>query len=537
MSKTLRVALAQINTTVGDITGNVRKILETSAKARDAKADLVVFPELAITGYPPEDLLLRTSFIDKNIAAWEEVARNTHGITTVAGFADRDAKGRVYNAAGIAANGETVGVYRKMHLPNYGVFDEMRYFSKGSEPLLISVSGSRIGITICEDVWVPGGPVPREAKEGAGLIINISSSPYHAGKWRTRRDLVAAHAKRNRLPVAYCNLVGGQDELVFDGGSMVIDSSGGVIARAAMFEEELLVCDIGGRERGGPIAPIPRAEEEVFRALVTGTRDYIEKNRFPGVIIGLSGGLDSSIVAAVATEALSPDRVVGVTMSSPYTSEESVQDAHALAANLGIRRIDLSINETFDAFRNTLAEPFRNLASDSTEENLQARIRGTLLMALSNKLGSLVLATGNKSEMSVGYVTLYGDMAGGFAVIKDVFKTMLYSVSRWYNESYAQEIIPERVFLKAPTAELKPNQKDTDTLPEYAVLDPILKLYVEQDRSVSEMIEAGHDADVVRQVVSMVDRSEYKRRQAPVGVKITPRAFGRDRRMPITSRI
>lgn len=528
--------MAQINATVGDIPGNVRKILETSARAREAKADLVIFPELSITGYPPEDLLLRASFIDRNLAAWEEVAREISGITAVVGFVDRDGKGRTYNAAGVAANGGSVGVYRKMHLPNYGVFDEMRYFQKGSEPLLVSVNGTRVGITICEDVWVSGGPVPREAKEGAGLIINISSSPYHAGKWRTRRDLVSSHAKRNRLPVAYCNMVGGQDELVFDGGSMVVDSSGEVIARAAMFEEELLVCDIWGREPHGPIAPIPRAEEEVFRALVTGTRDYIEKNRFPGVVIGLSGGLDSSIVAAVAVEALSSDRVLGVTMSSPYTSKESVQDAHALAANLGIRCIDLSITEVFDMFRSTLAEPFRNLASDSTEENLQARIRGTLLMAMSNKFGSMVLATGNKSEMSVGYATLYGDMAGGFAVIKDVFKTMVYRVSRWYNESHALEIIPERVFAKAPTAELKPNQKDTDTLPEYEVLDPILKLYVEQDKSIREMIEAGHDPDIVRQVVSMVDNSEYKRRQAPPGVKITPRALGRDRRMPITRR-
>ena len=533
----MRVALAQINATVGDISGNVRKILETSARAREAKADLVIFPELSITGYPPEDLLLRASFIDRNLAAWEEVVSEIRGITAVVGFVDRDAKGRTYNAAGVTANGGSIGVYRKMHLPNYGVFDEMRYFHKGSEPLLVPVSGTRVGITICEDVWVSGGPVTREAKEGAGLIINISSSPYHAGKWRTRRDLVASHAKKNRLPVAYCNMVGGQDELVFDGGSMVLDSSGEVIARAEMFKEELLVCDIWGREPHGPIAPIPRAEEEVFRALVTGTRDYIEKNRFPGVIVGLSGGLDSSIVAAVAVEALSSDRVLGVTMSSPYTSEESVQDAHALAANLGIRCIDLSITEVFNEFRNTLADPFRNLASDSTEENLQARIRGTLLMAMSNKFGSMVLATGNKSEMSVGYATLYGDMAGGFAVIKDVFKTMVYRVARWYNESHAQKIIPERVFEKAPTAELKPNQKDTDTLPEYEVLDPILKLYVEQDKSIREMVEAGHDPDIVRQVVSMVDSSEYKRRQAPLGVKITPRALGRDRRMPITSRM
>ena len=536
MSRPLRVALAQINATVGDISGNVRKIFETSERAREAKADLVVFPELAIPGYPPEDLLLRSSFVERNIAAWNEVARGVQGITAVVGFVDRDGKGRAYNAAGVAANGRPVAVYRKMHLPNYGVFDELRYFHRGTEPLLFTVGGTRVGVTVCEDVWVPGGPVPREVKEGAGLILNISSSPYHAGKWRVRRDLVASHARRNQVPVAYCNMVGGQDELVFDGGSMVVGPSGEVIARAAMFDEELLLCDLGGREPRGPVAPIPEREEEVFRALSTGTRDYVEKNRFPGVILGLSGGLDSSIVAAVATEALSPSRVLGVTLSSPYTSRESVEDAHALAANLGIRCIDLSISEAFEAFRTTLAEPFRNRATDATEENLQARIRGTILMALSNKFGDLVLTTGNKSEMSVGYATLYGDMAGGFAVIKDVFKTMVYRLSRWYNERHGRDVIPEQVLAKAPTAELKPDQKDTDSLPVYEILDPILKLYVEQDKSIPEMTAAGHDEDVVRRVVSMVDRSEYKRRQAPPGVKITPKAFGRDRRLPITNR-
>ncbi|MBE0603607.1 MAG: NAD+ synthase, partial [Deltaproteobacteria bacterium] len=442
MSRPLRVALAQINATVGDISGNVRKIFETSERAREAKADLVVFPELAIPGYPPEDLLLHSSFVDRNLAAWNDVARGVQGITAVVGFVDRDGKGRAYNAAGVAANGRPVAVYRKMHLPNYGVFDELRYFHRGTEPLLFTVGGTRVGVTVCEDVWVPGGPVPREVKEGAGLIINISSSPYHAGKWRVRRDLVASHARRNQVPVAYCNMVGGQDELVFDGGSMVVGHTGEVIARAAMFDEELLLCDLGVREPRGPIAPIPQREEEVFRALSTGTRDYVEKNRFPGVIIGLSGGLDSSLVAAVATEALSPSRVLGVTLSSPYTSRESVEDAHALAANLGIRCIDLSISDAFEAFRNTLAEPFRNRATDATEENLQARIRGTILMALSNKFGDLVLATGNKSEMSVGYATLYGDMAGGFSVIKDVFKTMVYRLSRWYNEKHGRDVIP-----------------------------------------------------------------------------------------------
>jgi NAD+ synthase (glutamine-hydrolysing) len=536
MGKALRVALAQINATVGDISGNVRKILETCERAREAQADLVVFPELAIPGYPPEDLLLRSSFIEKNLAAWDEVAGGVRGITAVVGFVDRDAKGRTYNAAGVAANGRPLGVYRKMHLPNYGVFDEMRYFHRGTEPLLFSVKGVRVGVTVCEDVWVRGGPVPRVAREGAGLIINISSSPYHAGKWRERRDLVASHARRNSVSVAYCNMVGGQDELVFDGGSMVVGPKGEVIARARMFDEELLLCDLGGRGPRGPVAPILPREMEVFRALVTGTRDYVEKNRFPGVIVGLSGGLDSSFVAAVAVKALSPSRVLGVTMASPYTSRESVEDAHALADNLGIRCIDLSISDTFETLGRTLSPVFAGRAADATEENLQARIRGTILMALSNKFGDLVLTTGNKSELSVGYATLYGDMAGGFAVIKDVFKTMVYRVSRWYNESRGRPGIPERVLDKPPSAELKPGQKDSDTLPKYGILDPILKMYVEEDRSVAEMVAAGHDEETVRRVVSMVDRSEYKRRQSPPGVKITPRALGRDRRMPITNR-
>ena len=536
MSRPLRIALAQINTTVGDIPGNVRRILTGCGRAREAGAALVIFPELAITGYPPEDLLLRGSFIDRNLAAWDEVARGVRGITAVVGFVDRDGKGKAYNAAGIAADGRPLGVYRKIHLPNYGVFDEVRYFRRGTEPMLFPVGGTRAGITVCEDIWVRGGPVPRESKEGAGLILNISASPYHAGKWETRRNLLAGHARRNRLPVAYCNLVGGQDELVFDGGSMVVGPWGEVIARAAMFDEELLLCDVGGPEPGGPVAPILPLEEEIFRALVTGTRDYVEKNRFPGTIVGLSGGIDSSIVAVVAVEALSPSRVLGVTMSSPYTSRESVEDAHALAENLGIRCLDLSISDTFEALGRTLAAPFAGRAADAAEENLQARIRGTILMALSNKFGDLVLTTGNKSEMSVGYATLYGDMAGGFAVIKDVFKTMVYRVSRWYNESRGRAVIPERVLAKPPSAELRPNQFDTDSLPDYAILDPILKMYVEEDRSVPEMTAAGHDEAVVRRAVSMVDRSEYKRRQAPPGVKITPRALGKDRRMPITNR-
>ena len=536
MSQPLRLALAQVNATVGDIAGNVRTVLAACGRARDAGAHLVVFPEMVLPGYPPEDLLLRASFVEKNLAAWREVAGSVRDVTVVAGFVDRDAKGRVCNAAGVAEGGKVLGVYRKMHLPNYGVFDEMRYFRRGTEPMVFPVGGRRVGITICEDIWVRRGPVAREAKEGADLILNISASPYHAGKWEVRRDLLAAHARRNGLPVAYCNLVGGQDELVFDGGSMVVGPKGDVIARAAMFSEDILLCEIGGPSGGGTIAPIPALEEEIFRALVLGTRDYVEKNRFPGAIIGLSGGIDSSIVAAVAVEALGPSRVLGVTLSSPFTSRESVEDAHALARNLGIRCIDLSIAEAFGALTGTLAETFAGRAADTTEENLQARVRGTILMALSNKFGSLVLTTGNKSEMSVGYATLYGDMAGGFAVIKDLFKTMVYRVSRWYNARRGRDVIPERVLTKPPSAELRPGQKDSDSLPEYDMLDPILKMYVEKDRSVPEMVAAGYPEDVVRRVVKLVDGSEYKRRQAPPGVKITPRALGKDRRMPITNR-
>ena len=534
--KPLRIALAQINTTVGDIAGNARKILDYVERSREAGAALVVFPELAIPGYPPEDLLLRASFIEENRSAWRTIARQVRGVTAVVGFVDRDARGKNYNAAGIASGGRIRGIYHKMHLPNYGVFDEVRYFSPGKEPMLFPAGRSAIGVTVCEDIWVRRGPLPREAKAGARLILNLSSSPYHAGKWETRRELVAGHATASRCPVAYCNLVGGQDELVFDGGSMVVSAKGRLLARAKMFEEDLLLCDVDGEEEGGRTAPAPKDDEEIFRALVLGTRDYVDKNRFPGAIIGLSGGIDSSLVAAVAAEALGPSRVLGVTLSSPYTARMSVEDAHALAGNLGIRCIDLSIGEIFRTIASELAEPFRGYPPDTTEENIQARIRGLILMALSNKFGHLVLTTGNKSEMSVGYATLYGDMAGGFAVIKDLFKTSVYGLSRYYNRTCGRAVIPERVLTRPPSAELAPDQKDSDALPAYEVLDPILRMYVEEDRSIPAMVAAGYPEEVVRRVVSLVDGSEYKRRQAPPGVKITPRALGKDRRMPITNR-
>ncbi len=534
--KPLRIALAQINTTVGDTAGNAGKILDYVARARESGAALVVFPELAIPGYPPEDLLLRVSFLEENLRAWKEIASRVKGITAVVGFVDRDKRGRNYNAAGIASGGRVRGVYHKMHLPNYGVFDEARYFSPGKKPMIFPAGRSAVGVTVCEDIWVRRGPLSREAKAGARLVLNLSSSPYHAGKWEERKEIVARHATVSRCPVAYCNLVGGQDELVFDGGSMVVSAGGNLLARGKMFEEDLLLCDVDGDGEGGRIDPAPNEDEEIFRALVVGTRDYVEKNRFPGLIIGLSGGIDSSLVAAIAVEALGAERVLGVTMSSPYTAKMSVEDSHKLAANLGIRCTDLSIGEIFRAFGSELAETFRGHSPDTTEENIQARIRGTILMALSNKFGHLVLTTGNKSEMSVGYATLYGDMAGGFAVIKDLFKTNVYRLSRYYNRKHGRDVIPERVLTRPPSAELAPDQKDTDSLPEYDVLDPILRMYVEKDRSIPEMVAAGYPEEVVRRIVSLVDTSEYKRRQAPPGVKITPRALGRDRRMPITNR-
>jgi NAD+ synthase (glutamine-hydrolysing) len=534
--KPLRIALAQINTTVGDTAGNAGKILDYVARARESGAALVVFPELAIPGYPPEDLLLRVSFLEENLRAWKEIASRVKGITAVVGFVDRDKRGRNYNAAGIASGGRVRGVYHKMHLPNYGVFDEARYFSPGKKPMIFPAGRSAVGVTVCEDIWVRRGPLSREAKAGARLVLNLSSSPYHAGKWEERKEIVARHATVSRCPVAYCNLVGGQDELVFDGGSMVVSAGGNLLARGKMFEEDLLLCDVDGDGEGGRIDPAPNEDEEIFRALVVGTRDYVEKNRFPGLIIGLSGGIDSSLVAVIAVEALGTERVLGVTMSSPYTAKMSVEDSHRLAANLGIRCTDLSIGEIFRAFGSELAETFRGHSPDTTEENIQARIRGTILMALSNKFGHLVLTTGNKSEMSVGYATLYGDMAGGFAVIKDLFKTNVYRLSRYYNRKRGRDVIPERVLTRPPSAELAPDQKDTDSLPEYDVLDPILRMYVEKDRSIPEMVAAGYPEEVVRRIVSLVDTSEYKRRQAPPGVKITPRALGRDRRMPITNR-
>jgi len=564
----LRIGLAQINTTVGDVDGNVRRVCETLDRARAMGVDLIAFPELAIPGYPPEDLLLKPDFVRANQAALDRIAPCTHDLTAVVGFVD--GADRLYNAAAVFVNGKRAGVYHKHRLPNYGVFDEKRYFHAGDACPVFSLNDSPIGVTICEDIWYPGGPPQAVAAGGALVIVNINASPYHAGKWREREQMLRTRAQDYGAAIAYVNLVGGQDELIFDGTSVVLDHTGTVRARAAQFEEDLLVCDvdieaarrarqqqslraadeetaavatpvIDLRTRGPlsrPVLPAHLIEplpptEEVYSALALGLRDYVAKNGFKHVVIGLSGGVDSALVAAIAADALTPDRVHVAFLPSPYTSQESRSLATRAAGNLGVGVIDVSIGTIFKAYLDALAPVFTGRQPDVAEENIQARIRGTLLMALSNKFGWLLLATGNKSEYSCGYATLYGDMAGGFALIKDVPKMLVYELARWRNRQ--GEVIPQGIIDRAPTAELRPGQKDTDSLPPYEILDPILRLYVEEDTPPDEIVARGFDATTVARVVAMVDRNEYKRRQAPPGVKITPKAFGRDRRLPMTN--
>ncbi|HET92328.1 MAG TPA: NAD+ synthase [Chloroflexi bacterium] len=566
----LRLALAQINTTVGDMVGNVNKIITYLERARELAADLVAFPELTVTGYPPEDLLLKPAFIAANREAVEEIRAATAGLTAVVGFADVDDD--VYNAAAVLHDGTLAGVYRKHYLPTYGVFDEDRTFRAGEGSPLFLLRDVVIGISVCEDMWYPQGPPQVQAHAGAQLLINISASPYHAGKGAGRERMLATRAADNVAIVAFCNLVGGQDELVFDGSSLVFDERGELIARGEQFEEDFVFIDVDvgsvfrqrlhdprlrkeqspnvariplpALERPGsypdlpssPIAePLPR-REEIYRALVLGTRDYVHKNGFRQAVIGLSGGLDSALVTCVAADALGPENVTGVAMPSRYSAQMSETDAARLADNLDINFLVIPIERAFQAYLDTLAEPFAGQETDVTEENLQARIRGNLLMALSNKFGWLVLTTGNKSEMSVGYATLYGDMAGGFAVLKDVPKTLVYELAYWRNEQNGSPVIPERTLTRAPSAELRPHQKDTDSLPPYEVLDPILEAYVEEDRSADEIVALGFKRPLVERVARMVDRNEYKRRQAPPGVRITHRAFGKDRRLPITNK-
>ena len=552
----VRIAMAQINCTVGDLDGNLRKMREYIQKAELAGADIIAFPELAITGYPPEDLLLKPRFVKDNLDAVRELTESVAHIVVIAGFVDKD-HGALYNAAAVMYEGETVGVYHKMFLPNYGVFDEKRYFKAGTQPLVFRFGKSAFAVNICEDIWHKDGPAGLQALSGARLILNINASPYHAGKIKEREKIIRAQAKVNRVHIAYINLVGGQDELVFDGQSMVVNSAGKITSRAEAFKEDLLIHDLAipiTRKRASK-GVITIADEmpyknkiwvspketkplalaaEVYQALVLGLRDYAAKNDFKKVVIGLSGGIDSALVASLAVDAVGKDNVTGVFMPSRYSSDESADDARALAVNLGIEIMNVSIEQIYKMYLLVLEPRFAGQARNTAEENLQARIRGNILMALSNKFGWLVLTTGNKSEMSTGYATLYGDMAGGFAVIKDVPKTLVYTLARYGNSLHAA--IPERIFTKAPTAELKPHQQDSDTLPEYEKLDPILKAYIEEDKDGDEIISSGFDQKTVSKVLGMVDKSEYKRRQSPPGIKITPKAFGKDRRMPVTNR-
>jgi NAD+ synthase (glutamine-hydrolysing) len=535
----MRVALAQIDPTVGDIDGNAAKVAEWTERALAAGAELVIFPELCIPGYPAEDLYLKPHFVEANRRAVEELARGVSGITVLVGFAEPAPGGgdfrHAFNSTAVLADGAVQAVYRKNRLPNYAVFDEQRYFLPGVEPLTIEVAGAAVGLTICEDCWAPGPPAQAEADAGAKLIANPSGSPYHRGKGRERETMFAERAREYGAFVAFCNLVGGQDELVFDGQSLVVGPDGEVLARAAQFEEELLVCEVPGGP--GPTAEPLDDIDEVYAALELGLRDYVEKNGFKHVGLALSGGIDSALVALLAADAVGPERVSCVVMPSPHSSSETQEDARNIAANLGCELIEIEIEPMMDGYERALtpdgADP---AAPDLAAENIQARIRGNLMMALSNRHGWLVLTTGNKSEMSVGYATLYGDMAGGFAVIKDVPKGLVYELVERRNERAGRELVPVSVIERPPSAELRPDQLDSDSLPDYDLLDRILEAYVERDQGREEMIAAGLPGETVDEVIRLVDHSEYKRRQAAPGIRITPRAFGKDRRLPITNR-
>ncbi|GBE00258.1 glutamine-dependent NAD(+) synthetase [bacterium BMS3Abin07] len=570
--KLIRVALAQINLTVGDIHANGEKIINYIQKAEDLSADIVVLPELAVTGYPPEDLLLKPQFIKDNMREMDRIKEAVGDILGIVGFVDMDED--IYNAAAVIYKGEIIDRYHKVYLPNYGVFDELRYFQAGDRYPVYKVAGVDIGINICEDIWYPDGPYHFQALRGAEMIININASPYSIGKSQIREKMLTTRALDNEVVVAYLNMVGGQDELVFDGHSLIVDQRGEIIVRGRQFEEDMIVCDIDiegvfmkrlhdpkrrqevlsfdssrvdvvkvnndikkkDKLAGKGVVGVKDLYDEIYTALLTGTRDYVEKNGFESVIVGLSGGIDSSLVACIAADALGKDNLNLVFMPSGFTSAGSVEDAKLLAQNLDIKLLTIPISRIFEDYLESLSDIFMDIERDVTEENLQARIRGNLLMALSNKFGWLVLTTGNKSEMSVGYATLYGDMAGGFAVIKDVSKTLVYELAKWRNGRADNGLIPERVLWKEPSAELRENQKDSDSLPPYPVLDPVLKAYIEDDMSFEEILHLGCSSECAEKVVRMVDRSEYKRRQSPPGIKITLRAFGRDRRFPITNR-
>ncbi len=569
--KKLRIGLAQINVTVGDLKANAEKIENYILEAKRKGCDIVAFPELALTGYPPEDLLLKPSFIEENLKFIKKLATSSKDIISIVGFVDK--KEDIYNAAAIMLDGELIDVYHKNYLPNYGVFDEMRYFQKGNEIVLLNIEGYKIGISICEDIWYPENPINIQAIEGAELVININASPYHIGKAKYREEMVKVRSRDNLIAIAYVNMVGGQDELVFDGNSFITMPDGSFLVKGQAFEEELLIADIeldsifrnqlkdnrlrnlrANYKREEIVREIItdykikekfdeppeyvildyREIELIYNALKTGLRDYIKKNNFQKVVIGLSGGIDSSLTATIAVDALGKENVKGVIMPSEFTSKESIEDATLLARNLGIEVFTLPISQIFDLYIQELKPVFKDLPWDHTEENLQARIRGNLLMALSNKFGWIVLATGNKSEMSVGYATLYGDMVGGFAVLKDVLKTRVYELAEYRNS--ISPVIPQRVLEKPPSAELRPDQTDEEELAPYPILDEIIRLYIEEDIPAVEIPKYGIDENLVKKIVRMIDKNEYKRRQAPIGIKITEKAFGKDRRMPITNR-
>jgi len=564
------MALAQVNPTVGAIEANARMVIDWMGRARAAGADVVAFPELVLTGYPPEDLVFKPAFIEANLRALADVAAQSRGLTAVVGFVDK--RDDIFNAAAVLHDGAPVGVYHKQYLPNYGVFDENRYFQAGTESPIFTLGELVFATNICEDIWYPTGPTTVQALAGAELVVSINASPFHAGKAQFREKMLATRAADDLVCLAFVNTVGGQDELVFDGQSFIFNEKGERVAMGRAFEEDLVVADLElddvfrarlhdsrrrkeklrteGAVRRLSLPPLPtrerpalppreRAEvdrlEEIYRALVVGLGDYVRKNRFRHVVVGLSGGIDSALVACIAVDAVGAANVTGVTMPSPYSSAGTRRDAARVARNLGIEFLRLPITGVFSAYRRALAKPFKGLKEDVAEENLQARIRGNYLMALSNKFGWLVLTTGNKSEIGVGYSTLYGDMAGGFAVIKDVPKTLVYEISVHANARAGRELIPRSIFERPPSAELRPGQTDQDSLPPYPVLDAILEAYVEGDQSLPEIVARGFDEATVRRVIALVDRNEYKRRQGPIGIKITPRAFGRDWRLPIVN--
>jgi len=548
----MKIALAQINPTVGDLEGNAKKIIDYIGRAKKQGADLVVFPELAITGYPPEDLVLKPQFITDNISALKKIVKASKGMGVYVGFVDRKGpstrlrraqssrSGRrndIYNAGAFIDNGKITKIYRKNNLPNYAVFDEKRYFKEGTGPAVVSFRGVKIGLGICEDIWVEEGPYKGEARAGAKIILNINASPYHVGKIYDREKVLKKRAVSTRAHIVYVNMVGGQDELVFDGGSMVFNSKGKLIASASQYKEELLIFDENGPDApvgaSGRIAPKPDRLSEIYEALIMGVRDYVEKNKFGGVIIGISGGIDSALTAVIARDALGSSRIHTIFMPSEYTAQQSLDDSKLVTTNLGVKMDVIPIKDVFSQYLSTLAPNFRGKPANIAEENLQARIRGNILMALSNKFGWLVLNTGNKSETSTGYCTLYGDMAGGFSVLKDIPKTLVYKLVNWRNRK--KMVIPQSIIDRPPTAELKPGQLDQDTLPPYEVLDPIIKAYVEDNKSVQQIIAKGFDKATVSKVISMIDRSEYKRRQSAPGTRISRRAFGKDWRLPITN--